>query len=471
MKNKFYYGNDTIQKKKSFKVQDIRKVKSMARLDIQPTQQSKTQNQISDQSFVEEPKTLQRSKTQLFSIARAKSELRSKKLLHMTHKKEQSLESEQTLMLHLGQKEQDDHHKMVKILIDKRLKSRQSQSHLKSEQSQDRKSLYLSKMTLRSDVTRDKKLNEAKFNFSCKFALAIDLIEKIAEEKITLEKLLNKEQVWNDKTHKFDNPPSLLERQGAYMKLYTNLINLPSNLKGLEFACKSLKSAQKLLKQGVSQCLENYLYENYEQGKLKQMTFKSQLFYILMFFSDLYQRQDGKYVKVNCDQTQNNMDSFNKIERLYMQSADKSQIIIETEISLKYSIELLLKQARSVYDYSIVLDINMIKQIYCFCNKVQELLEQKIVTVSQQPDYYDRNFDFLEAYKQIKCQNIIKNPNDAFSRPRLFQSVLTNQIKLFEQRYGQLDKVSNMQRQQAILADLKIEQVYHKIALRQMSHQ
>lgn len=37
------------------------------------------------------------------------------------------------------------------------------------------------------------RLNEAKFNFSCKFALAIDLIEKIAEEKITLEKLLNKE--------------------------------------------------------------------------------------------------------------------------------------------------------------------------------------------------------------------------------------------------------------------------------------
>ncbi|CAD8211540.1 unnamed protein product [Paramecium pentaurelia] len=292
---------------------------------------------------------------------------------------------------------------------------------------------------------KDKKLSEYK-QYSYKLVMAFDYMLQIIRKENKLENLLNN-----------------IQQFAGFMNLTYNLTNLPLNINGLEQMLKTPKYLLKTLKPFIPQNLEKLLFEDQECQKFRSLTFPFQLFYILFNQSELIDITMNSVVKFIIKQPKDCQELYHQIVKILLnqncnqQEFQLIQQLFEKYYSLNY--ESLLNEAYSYY--KIQVEYEYVKQLYCFCIKVQEALSQKILNEGKKKQIYDKGFDFKAALKNIKCKDI--NHDNLFVQSIPQKRQINIQLDNFEQKFGKINTISNIQREHAKLADMKHNQLFEKI--------
>ncbi|CAD8201805.1 unnamed protein product [Paramecium pentaurelia] len=319
---------------------------------------------------------------------------------------------------------------------------------LNSEVSLEKGLKYTTQSSFRRESQKelkDKKQAEYK-QYSFKLVLAFDYMIQIYRKENKLENLLNNVQQFV-----------------GFMNLTYNLTNLPLNINGLEQMFKTPKYLLKTLKPFIPQSLEKLLFEDIECQKFRSLTFPFQLFYILFNQSELIDMVTNSCVKFvikqpkECQELNHQIEKILSNQNFHQQDFYLIQQLFEKHYNITY--ESLLSEAKSYY--KIQVEYEFVKQLYCFCIKVQEALSQKILHEGKKKQIYDKGYDFKAALKNIKCKDI--NHDNLFMQFMPQKHQINVQLDNFEQKFGRINTISNIQREHAKLADMKHNQLYEKI--------
>ncbi|CAD8128093.1 unnamed protein product [Paramecium sonneborni] len=267
-------------------------------------------------------------------------------------------------------------------------------------------------------------------------------------------------QIWKGK-NKLENFLDNQQKFVGFMNFTYNLTNLPLNIEGLGQMFKGTKYLLKTLKPCIPSSLDKLIFEDLECQKFRQLTFQYQVFYILYNHSELIDTFTNQTIRfsqrqsIECQDLQNfiekqflikNFNDIQYIQNLFVQNFDQPY-------------ELLLYEAQSFFN--LVIEYDYVKQLYCFCIKVQDALSQKIQQDGNKNQIYEKGFDFKTALSKIKTK--VMNHDKLFSCyiPQKYESI--DKLDKFENKFGRIESISNIQREQAKLVDLKHNQLYEKI--------
>ncbi|CAD8202768.1 unnamed protein product [Paramecium pentaurelia] len=360
----------------------------------------------------------------------------------------ESFDNEQQFINSLLQKDQKPERidKLIKI----RLAKSQMTIHSHQRSQQTEISIEKQKLPTQSSIRResqrdqrDKKSVELKHHIY-KLLLAFEDTCQIWKGKNKLENFLDNEQ-------KFV----------GFMNFTYNLTNLPLNIEGLEQMFKGTKYVLKTLKPYIPQSLEKLIFEDQECQKFRQLTFQYQIFYILNNHSELIDTFTNQSIRFMVRQSKECIDLQHNIEKQFLNKnqndMENIQSIFEKQFNQPY--QTLLNEARSFCN--LVIEYDYVKQLYCFCIKVQDALSQKIQQEANKKQVYEKGFDFKTALSKIKAKDI--NHEKLFAQLIPKKHEIIDKLDKFESKFGRIESISNMQREQAKLADMKHNQLYEKI--------
>ncbi|CAD8126911.1 unnamed protein product [Paramecium sonneborni] len=366
---------------------------------------------------------------------------------HKTHSHMNSFYQDQQFLQALFSQDQKKEERVIRSKFTRSQLQLHTQTQ-NSELSLEKGLKYTTQSSFRRESQKelkDKKQTEYK-QYSFKQILAFDYMIQIYRKQNALENLLKN-----------------VKQFVGFMNLTINLTNLPLNINGLEQMFKAPKYLLKTLKPFIPQSLEKLLFEDVECQKFRQLTLQFQLFYILLFQSELVDIVTNVSVKFIIKQPKDCQELYHQIEKIllnqnfHQQDFQIIQQLFEKQYNLAY--EQLLNEAKSYYKLQI--EYEYVKQLYCFCIKVQEALSQKILHEGKKNQIYDKGFDFKAALKNIKCKDI-KHDN-LFMQFLPQKNQINNQLDDFEEKFGRINTLSNIQREHAKLADMKHNQLYEKI--------
>ncbi|CAD8127394.1 unnamed protein product [Paramecium sonneborni] len=419
-------GQERIIKRKMLCIQ-----RELPNQDISGSQLS-SQNKI---TIIKAPfKKIQRSAEKTLSFSN-----KMKSHLH-------SFDNEQQFIQTLNQKDQKP--ERIDKLIKARLAKMINHTHQRSQQTEisSEKLRLPSQSSFRRESQKefkDKKQVELKQQIY-KLILTFEYTCQIYQGKNKLENFLGNEQ-----------------KYVGYMNFTYNLTNLPLNIEGLGQMFKGTKYLLKTLKPCIPQNLEKLIFEDLECQKFRQLTFQFQIFYILNNHSELIDTFTNQVIRFSQRQSKECLDLYRIIEKQFLMKNfnDIEQIQKLFEKNFDQSYELLLNEAKSFCNLEIEYDY--VKQLYCFCIKVQEALSQKIQYEGNKKQIYEKGFDFKTALSKIKSKDI--NHDKLFAQYIPQKHEIIHKLDQFENKFGRIESISNIQREQAKLADLKHNQLYEKI--------
>ncbi|CAD8211868.1 unnamed protein product [Paramecium pentaurelia] len=292
---------------------------------------------------------------------------------------------------------------------------------------------------------KDQKLIEFKY-YIYKLILAFDQTYQIRKGKNKLEDILDNQQ-----------------RFVGFMNLTYNLINLPLNIEGLGQMFNGTKYLIKILKPYIPQTLEKLIFEDIECQKFKQLTFQYQVFYILNNHSLLIDNITKEQIQFIVRQSKECSDLQFYIEKQFLTNnlydVDEIQSLFEKQFNQPY--EILLNEAKSICN--LVIEYDYVKQLYCFCIKVQDTLSEKIKQEGNRKQFYDKGFDF--NYNLLKFRQKDMNDEKLLSQlvPKKYEII--QKLDQFESKFGRIDSITNIQREYAKLGNMKHNQLYERIRI------
>ncbi|CAK67913.1 unnamed protein product (macronuclear) [Paramecium tetraurelia] len=247
----------------------------------------------------------------------------------------------------------------------------------------------------------------------------------------------------------------------GFMNFTYNLTNLPLNIEGLAQLFKGTQYLIKTLKSYIPQKLENLIFEDSECQKLRQLTFQYQVFYILNNHSVLIDNFTNQTIRFMLRQSKECSDLQYLIEKQFLSmnlyDIDEIQCLFEKQFNQPY--ELLLNEAKSFCN--LVIEYDYVKQLYCFCIKVQDTLSDKIKQEGNRKQVYDKGFDFKTAMSKIKSKEMNHEKLLAQLVPQKHDII--QKLDMFECKFGQFESISNLSREYAKLGDMKYNQLYERI--------
>ncbi|CAD8114724.1 unnamed protein product [Paramecium primaurelia] len=292
---------------------------------------------------------------------------------------------------------------------------------------------------------KDQKLIDFKY-YIYKLILAFDYTYQIRKGKKKLEEILDNQQ-----------------RFVGFMNLTYNLINLPLNIEGLGQMFNGTKYLIKILKPYIPQTLEKLIFEDLECQKFKQLTFQYQVFYILNNHSLLIDNITKEQIQFKVRQSKECSDLQFYIEKQFLTNnlydVDEIQSLFEKQFNQPY--EILLNEAKSICN--LVIEYDYVKQLHCFCIRVQDTLSEKIKQEGNRKQFYDKGFDF--NYNLLKFRQ-----KDVYDEKLLSQLVpkkyeIIQKLDQFESKFGRIDSITNIQREYAKLGNMKHNQLYERIRI------
>ncbi|CAD8209392.1 unnamed protein product [Paramecium octaurelia] len=247
----------------------------------------------------------------------------------------------------------------------------------------------------------------------------------------------------------------------GFMNFTYNLTNLPLNIEGLSQLFKGTQYLIKTLKSYIPQTLERLIFEDLECQKLRQLTFQYQVFYILNNHSELIDNFTNQTIRFMVRQSKECSDLQEHIEKQFLsrnlQEVDQIQCLFKKQFNQPY--EILLSEAKSFCN--LVIEYDYVKQLYCFCIKVQDTLSDKIKQEGNRKQVYDKGFDFKAALQKIKSKEV--NHEKLFAQLVPQKHDIIQKLDMFECKFGRFESISNLSREYANLGDMKYNQLYERI--------
>ncbi|CAD8194087.1 unnamed protein product [Paramecium octaurelia] len=359
-----------------------------------------------------------------------------------------SFDNEQQFLKSLLQKDQKPERidKLIKI----RLAKSQMTLHSHQRSQQTEVSIDKQKLPTQSSIRREsqRELRDKK---------SVELKQHMYKLLLAFEDTC---QIWNGK-NKLENLLDNDQKFVGFMNLTYNLTNLPLNIEGLEQMFKGTKYVLKTLKPYIPQSLEKLIFEDQECQKFRPLTFQYQVFYILNNHSELIDTFANQTIRLMARSSKECNDLQHFIEKQFLNrnqnDVEYIQGLFEKQFNQPY--QSLLNEARSFCNLAI--EYEYVKQLYCFCTKVQDALSQKIQQEANKKQVYDKGFDFKTALSKIKSKDI--NHEKLFAQLVPKKHEIIDKLDKFESKFGRIESISNVQREQAKLADMKHNQLYERI--------